>query len=67
MYQNKDPSKNLTCILYYEFDFTTLYEIGLKKLPKELHLQFFCFENLWQFCLKINIPEDLLGSTSTHH
>ena len=44
MYQNKDPSKNLTCILYYEFDFTTFNEIGLKKLPKEL--QFFCFENL---------------------
>ena len=61
MYQNKDPSKNLTCILYYEFDFTTLYEIGLKKLPKELHLPFFFALKICDILFENKYPRGLIG------
>ena len=61
MYQNKDPSKNLTYILYYEFDFTTLYEIGLKKLPKELHLQFFLLWKSVAILFENKYPRGLIG------
>ena len=61
MYQNKDPSKNLTYILYYEFDFTTLYEIGLKKLPKELHLHFFLLWKSVAILFENKYPRGLIG------